>query len=610
VLAQTRSDGALEFDGVDDNVYVNSNFPAATNFTWSAWVNLSSANNTKIFSTPSWEFAVINGKMSIWTSTGSDLFGLSNVPLNTWVHLAVTFNGSTVTFYIDGVVDQTFTSAATSLAAVPYLRIGSHHSGGCCFVSGKVDEVRLWNVSTSQSGIQAAMNNTLTGSELGLVSYYNFNEGTGSTLADLTSNARNGSLQNMNTANAWVAGRVASGSCSVQMTTTPTVTSTPAPTPTITAGGSTTFCTGGSVTLTASAGASYLWSNGATTQAITVTTGGSYTVQVTYSAGCFATSAATVVTVNPLPTPTITAGGPTTFCQGGSVTLTASAGSSYLWSNGATTQAITVSTAGNYNVRVTNANGCFATSANTTVTVNALPTATIAAGGATTFCQGGSVVLTANVGTSYLWSNNATTQSITATTSGNYTVTVTNANGCSTTSAVRTVTVNPLPVLTVTATPTSVSRGFNTQLNVTGSNLGTFAWTPTANLSSTTIANPIARVMSTTTYTVTVSSSAGCTASGNVTVTAIDDLNITSTNVFTPNGDGINDKFVIKNLDAYPNNKLQVMDRTGKVIYEKLNYANDWNGMVNGKLLTKDTYFFILIVNGQVLKKGTVTLVR
>ncbi len=382
------------------------------------------------------------------------------------------------------------------------------------------------------------------------------------------------------------------------------------PTATITAGGPTTFCQGGSVTLTASAGSSYLWSNGATTQSTTVSASGSYTVQVTYSAGCFATSVATVVTVNILPTPTITAGGATTFCQGGSVTLTASAGSSYLWSNGATTQAITVSAAGNYNVRVTNANGCFATSANTTVTVNPLPTATITAGGPTTFCQGGSVALTSNAGSSYLWSNNATTQSITATTSGNYTVTVTNASGCSTTSAVRTVTVNPLPVLTVTATPTSVSRGFNTQLNVTGSNLGTFAWTPTANLSSTTIANPIARVMSTTTYTVTVASSAGCTATGNVTVTALDDLNITSTNVFTPNGDGINDKFVIKNLDAYPNNKLQVMDRTGKVIYEKLNYANDWNGTVNGKLLAKDTYFFILIVNGQVLKKGAVTLVR
>jgi gliding motility-associated-like protein len=619
VLAQTTAAGALQFDGVDDYVLIpNDNAFNISTYTAEGWVyptggadykwifgKRTGSNGWNLYITPSNTLELWNGFNSVATGPV--------IPFNTWSHVAITGSASGQKIYLNGVLVGSTTTVATPCdPSVPFTIGTNSDAFGPWFFGGRMDEVRVWNVERTASQLLNNMNTSFTGNETGLLAYYTFSDGNGSsTLADLAGGNNNGTLTNMNVNTAWVGGvGNSTPSCSLQMTATPTVTSTPAPTPTITAGGSTTFCTGGSVTLTASAGASYLWSNGATTQAITVTTGGSYTVQVTYSAGCFATSAATVVTVNPLPTPTITAGGPTTFCQGGSVTLTASAGSSYLWSTGATTQAITVSTAGNYNVRVTNANGCFATSANTTVTVNALPTATITAGGATTFCQGGSVVLTSNAGSSYLWSNNATTQSITANTSGNYTVTVTNANGCSTTSAVRTVTVNPLPVLTVTATPTSVSRGFNTQLNVTGSNLGTFAWTPTANLSSTTIANPIARVMSTTTYTVTVASSAGCTATGNVTVTALDDLKITSTNVFTPNGDGINDKFVIKNLDAYPNNKLQVMDRTGKVIYEKLNYANDWNGMVNGKLLTKDTYFFILIVNGQVLKKGTVTLVR
>lgn len=85
------------------------------------------------------------------------------------------------------------------------------------------------------------------------------------------------------------------------------------------------------------------------------------------------------ITVNNAPTlpatPTITAGGPLSFCVGGSVTLTSSAGTSYLWSNGATTQSINVSTAGNYSVQVTNAAGCqSAVSAATTVTVNAFNT--------------------------------------------------------------------------------------------------------------------------------------------------------------------------------------------------------------------------------------------
>src|SRR5207302_9675643 len=100
---------------------------------------------------------------------------------------------------------------------------------------------------------------------------------------------------------------------------------------------------------------------------------------------------------------------PTLFrSAGGSVTLTASTASSYLWSNGATTQAITVNASGNYSATVTNANGCSATSAATAVTVNANPTATITAGGPTTFCAGGSVTLTASSASSYLWSNGAT----------------------------------------------------------------------------------------------------------------------------------------------------------------------------------------------------------
>ena len=99
-------------------------------------------------------------------------------------------------------------------------------------------------------------------------------------------------------------------------------------TPTITAGGPTTFCAGGSVNLTSSAGTTYLWSNGATTQSINVTKAGSYSVRVKNASGCqSAASVATIVTVNTLPaTPTITAGGPTTFCAGGSVTLKSSAG--------------------------------------------------------------------------------------------------------------------------------------------------------------------------------------------------------------------------------------------------------------------------------------------
>ena len=84
-----------------------------------------------------------------------------------------------------------------------------------------------------------------------------------------------------------------------------------------------------------------------------------------------------------------------------------------------------------HNNRLLNNNGCSASSLATNVIVNTLPTPIITPSSLTTFCQGDSVILTANTANSYLWSNSATTQSITVSTSGNYSVLVTDNNGCS-----------------------------------------------------------------------------------------------------------------------------------------------------------------------------------
>lgn len=226
---------------------------------------------------------------------------------------------------------------------------------------------------------------------------------------------------------------------------------TPPTTPTVTAGGATTFCAGGSVTLTSSYGTGNTWSTTETTDAITVTTSGSYSVTYTDGSGCSATSTPITVTVNNNPTaPTITAGGVTTFCDGGSVTLTSSQGSGNVWSTTESTQSINATTTGAYTVVYTDGNGCSATSAPLNVTVNPLPAApTISAGGATTFCVGGSVTLTSSEATGILWSDNSTTQDITVSASGSYTVTYTDGNGCAATSAATDVTVNPLPTVTM-----------------------------------------------------------------------------------------------------------------------------------------------------------------
>jgi hypothetical protein len=255
------------------------------------------------------------------------------------------------------------------------------------------------------------------------------------------------------------------------VSTAVTVNPTPA-TPTITPGGPTTFCTGGSVTLTSSSATGNQWFNGVTplagetNQNYVATTSGNYNVVVTTSGCSSAPSASTAVTVNPIPaTPTVTPGGPTTFCAGGSVTLTSSSATGNQWFNGVTllvgetNQNYVATASGNYNVVVTT-NGCSsAPSASTAVTVNPTPaTPTITPGGPTTFCAGGSVTLTSSSATGNQWFNGLTplagetNQNYVATTSGNYNVVVTTSGCSSAPSASTTVTVNPIPA-TPTVTP-------------------------------------------------------------------------------------------------------------------------------------------------------------
>ncbi|HKR05276.1 MAG TPA: T9SS type A sorting domain-containing protein [Bacteroidia bacterium] len=222
--------------------------------------------------------------------------------------------------------------------------------------------------------------------------------------------------------------------------------------------GNSTVCSGISVQWCVSGGVNYIWSNGANTNCISVSTTGTYTVTVTNTSGCTGSGSKTL-TVNALPSATITAGGTTTFCSGDSVVLSAPGGANrtYQWKKGTnlisgdTSSSYTATAGGNYRVIVTNTvTGCSKTTASATaVTVNPLPNATITPQGPTTFCAGGSVLLKGNYGAgfTYQWKkggNNiagATLKNYTATIAGTYKIEVTNSNGCSKLSGGVTVTV-------------------------------------------------------------------------------------------------------------------------------------------------------------------------
>jgi gliding motility-associated-like protein len=171
-------------------------------------------------------------------------------------------------------------------------------------------------------------------------------------------------------------------------------------------------------------GSSYAWSTGATAQSITPTSSGTYSVNVTTPQGCSATFDAVVTLAPEL---IIELGNDTTICQGQPISLDAgNAGASFSWSTGAQTQSITASNAGNYSVTVSNG-FCSATDA---IDIVVAPTPVNALGNVVR-CIGDNALLDAgNTGSSYLWSTGAVSQSITVSSSGTYSVTVTNAAGC------------------------------------------------------------------------------------------------------------------------------------------------------------------------------------
>lgn len=278
--------------------------------------------------------------------------------------------------------------------------------------------------------------------------------------------------------------------------------------PSITSSGPLTFCAGGNVALTSSSGTSYLWSTGATTQNINVTSAGNYTVKVKNANGCeSAASLTSEVIVNSLPTaPSISASGPLIFCNGDSVTLTSSAGTSYLWSTGEITPEIKVKNSGNYSVKIKNTNGCeSAFSAISSFTVNDLPAAPIVTAlGSTNFCSGSNVILSSETATNYLWSTGETTTNIKVKNSGNYSVRVKDANGCeSASSVIKEVIVNVLPEAPIVAASGSLifCKGDSVNLN-SGAGIS-YLW-------STGETSPTINVKSSDVYTVKIKDENGC----------------------------------------------------------------------------------------------------
>ena len=407
------------------------------------------------------------------------------------------------------------------------------------------------------------------------------------------------------------------------------------------AGNDTTICFGTTVTLNASAsvnGVGYNWYQmpanvnvgTAVSVSVTPTTGTtSYYVTVDNGNVC---SRNDTVNVTTIALPIARAGNDTIICQSPVFTLNANLsqnGATYQWYQMPNTNVgsgITlpvsppIGATTTYYVVVDNGAGC---TANDTINITMEPTITAHAGRDTTFCQPGSILLdgsasTGNI-TSYQWFQlpstsiaNTVSTSITpaAGTSGYY-IQVTNAGGCSSYDTVN-VTANPLPFVNA-GSNVVIAQGESTTLggNPTGPPGAIYFWTPFTGLNDSVLANPVATPTTTTIYTVLVTSTQGCAASGQVTVTVAP--NIIYGDGISPNGDGVNDVWQIDNIEKYPDCVVEIYNRWGELLFQSVGYINKWDGTFKGKPLPVGTYYYIINLNDPLYPgalTGPITILR
>lgn len=266
-------------------------------------------------------------------------------------------------------------------------------------------------------------------------------------------------------------------------------------------------CAGASAQLSASGSfPQYQWSNGQSGTSTTVSQSGTFTVTVTDGFGCSATATAQLQVLPPIQ-PTIS--GPSAICPGATGQLAALGGpfAQYAWSTGGASSLISVVQAGNYSLTVTDANGCTGTAAHA-LSVNVPPSPQITAA---PYACNNQLALSANAGFSaYQWSNGALTAATTALANGTFSVTVTDAAGCTGTSNF-TANIPANPQVSISG-PTQFCQGDQVQLLASGS-FSQYQWSGGQSGSSISVAQ-------TNTYSVTVTDGNGCTATGNYAVVA------------------------------------------------------------------------------------------
>ncbi len=360
----------------------------------------------------------------------------------------------------------------------------------------------------------------------------------------------------------------------------------------------------------------YFWSSGATTEDLTAVAAGPYTVTVTDANLC--NKSATFTVTQPMAINlTLLSNKPA--CNGannGSLSVVAVQGVTpytYAWSDGQTTATAADLAAGAYSVTVSDANGCTASLADSLTAPQAITVTTNVQGSKCFNTSTGVVTATVTGGRApYVYQLNGASQPtnvFAGLAAGNYILLVTDANGCQGTSAF-TITAPGQISVDLTVAEQIILTGMKTQLSATATSdkaiIG-YAWQPSAAIDfsgcgdTANCSNPYAAPLSSTIFTVTVMNEDSCTATDTITVYVDNELSEFIPSAFTPNNDGLNDRFAFDILGA-TNLDIKIFNRWGQEVYGDANQQNGlgagigWDGNVDGKPAPNDTYVWQLKV--------------
>ena len=427
-------------------------------------------------------------------------------------------------------------------------------------------------------------------------------------------------------------------------------------------GNDTTLCEGQAFTLNGGSASSYLWSNGSTTSSVSISTSGTYWLELNSgqcsnrdSINIIFNSSPTVnfdndtilcegqsITLNGgladsylwstgstdstisvfnsgaywvqsnigqcanrdsinitfIPTTNLNLGNDTILCEGQVFTLNGGLADSYLWSNDSTSSSVNISTSGTYWLELNSGQCTNRDSIN--ITFNSSPTVNLDKD--TILCQGQSITLNGGLADSYLWSNNSTSSSLSVSTSGAYWVQL-NLGVCSNRDSIN-ITFNSLPIANLGIDTTLCEGQIYT---LVGGSATSYLWSDSSTNSSISVSDPG-------TYWLKVSNGQ-CTASDTLEVFLSDcEFEIELANVFTPNFDGENDNFIPIKYKGISKASLSIYNKWGEELFVTDNLILGWNGYYKNNICSDGVYFWIVnyttIKNESNHLQGFLTLVK